>query len=104
MSSNISAAATQYTVASWTELGKIYTVTENASPGRPWMCDCPSWIFAKRDPNTGLKKDCKHIRGVQNLAAQGMQAHPQLHTEKGVTAGVGADKVVIRKRPPARIA
>lgn len=104
MSSNISPNAQFFTVASWTDPSVTYTVTQGASPGRPWMCECPAWRFARTDPNTGFKKDCKHIRGVQSLAAHGYAKHPQLHTPEGATAGTGADKVVVRKRPQARIA
>lgn len=60
---------TEYAVNSFTDPMAVYTVTENASPGRPWMCDCKGWIFARTDPATGFKKNCKHIRSV-------LAAHP----------------------------
>lgn len=54
----------EWKIASFTDPGTVYTVTQNASPGRPWMCDCKGWIFARRDPSTGYKKNCKHVRAT----------------------------------------
>lgn len=92
--SSISVDATQYTVASFTDPYKTYTVTEKASPGRPWMCDCPAWIFGKGSP----KPDCKHIRSVQ------LATHPATY-KRGETAEgekvveVKGEKMTVRRQP-----
>lgn len=97
----ISARAEAWDVESFTEFGKSYTVTKNASPGRPWMCECPAWRFAKRDPGTGRKKDCKHVHAVQLASDPRSTARPTKLPSKmpATEVTVGGERLAVSKRP-----
>lgn len=90
--------ATTFQVNSFTDAMLTYTVTEDASPGRPWMCDCKAWIFARRDASLGRKKDCKHIRSVQRAQSG---AVTRVATEHPTGAKVQVDGEAFRVRRPA---
>jgi hypothetical protein len=98
--SGISPHAKEYVVQSFTDSTLNYTVTEKASPGRPWMCDCKAWIFARFDASVGRKKDCKHIRSVL-LATKGTPmvkaavAHPA-----GAKVSVDGEAFRVRRPEP----
>lgn len=93
MSANISMAANVYNVQSYTDYGVTYDVTENASRGRPWMCSCKAWIFARKDPRTGFKNDCKHIRAVQAAGKTAQRVAAMATT--GKLAPIAATEVTI---------
>jgi len=99
--SGISRDAETYVVSSFTDPHKEYTVTEKASPGRPWMCDCPAWIFAKTDSRTGFKADCKHIRSVQRANSATVTSHA-VHHPAGAKVEVAGEQFRVR-RPEAKV-
>lgn len=112
MAANIATTARQTLVASFTDLNTNYTVTEGASPGRPWMCDCKGWIFARVDPGTGYKKNCKHIVAVQAANAQGFPvatATPKRSTKAApakraeVTVEVAGERLRVTRPEPKAI-
>lgn len=97
----IRAGAPTFQVTSFTDPLITYTVTKDASPGRPWMCDCKAWIFARYDASVGRKKDCKHIRSVQRANAKPMTTTALEHPT-GAKVTVDGEQFRVR-RPAAKL-
>lgn len=98
----ISSRARSWDVESFTSIGTTYLVTQNASPGRPWMCECPAWKFAKRG-GSGRKPDCKHIIAVQSASQSVHNNSIRQSVVVTVATKKGAEQMNVRRRPEAKL-